>query len=161
MCCTSVILRPGKGKHARFEWLHSNWNRENRESKFENRNWKFETREGELKFQVSIFEFQNRKLWNRNETRKWKSQTRKSNFEDAATSAGSGANGSAHRCEPVVAVGRGAPGYWEEIFLEPPGDWSGDAFVALDVVGKADGRDFDGGARQKTLLCQEENLVRD
>src|SRR5260370_23622585 len=66
MCCTSVILRPGKGKHARFEWLHSNWNRENRESKFENRNWKFETREGELKFQVSIFEFQNRKLWNRN-----------------------------------------------------------------------------------------------
>jgi hypothetical protein len=38
MCCTSAILRPGKGKHARFEWLHSNWNRGNRKWKIENRN---------------------------------------------------------------------------------------------------------------------------
>src|SRR6266446_6011545 len=65
-----------------------------------------------------------------------------------------GGHWSVDRREPVVLVGFGAAGDREKFFLQFSRDRAGDAFADLNVIYRADRRNFYGGAN-------EENFVND
>ena len=51
-----------------------------------------------------------------------------------------------------MAIGLAAAGEREKFFLEPARYWTSDAFANLDLVDRADGRNFDGRAAEKEFV---------
>src|SRR2546425_5571871 len=63
--------------------------------------------------------------------------------------------------EPVVAVGLCAAGDGEEFCLQFKCNGAGDAFADRDVVDRADGGEFDGGADEEDFVRDVKHLARD
>src|SRR3989442_14327601 len=83
------------------------------------------------------------------------------NLGSSETLSRSGADRRAHECEPVVAVGVGAPGDAEEIFLQGPGGGGRLAPSHRGCVEPGEGGDFGGRARGKSLVHQLQALAPD
>src|SRR5262249_24616978 len=80
---------------------------------------------------------------------------------EAKVGLAAGGDGRLDRREPVVDVGFVDAGDGEEFFLESAGDGAGDAFADLNVIDRADRRDFDGGADEEHFVDDVEHFTRD
>src|SRR5215471_20318821 len=73
---------------------------------------------------------------------------------------GDGANGSADRREPVVAIWLRAAGDGKKLFLQLPSDRARNTFANLNVVHGTDGRDFHSGAHKENFIGNVKHFAR-